>query len=545
MDEKKKYAAFSLPRREEPPTPDLAAPAQIRPVEIDLSTDVPFAEIEYEVAVSHAFSPAPAQKIGARTVDPIREKFFTMRSLAAGTPFSRNDPALFYRQAKYMEGFEDNYPGNALLSMYYPCYQHMGYVQLRTYFTWRTHVRRGSFLPISLSYLFVYIYELLNGIGVTDADDGLEKLLSVWNAYREVESALDSYIPGWLKDYHIYYDLPHSFMETVRTHNLQRYYLDSLILDADAEDSFAIFCGLSSYDTVKSKFYAGGNEALTKDCFHGVFTGVQELLTHHNLRVSDLLTHGSNRKMIWYPFGRALFYPWLSHSDREVEMAGQERYFCKGDQWSVIAPGLDYNRKEWIGYLLKKTEACLRQTVKYKYKITANPYLFGNFPAKLKSLGLSISELDATIEKAVTDFHKNLNRTVVVVDTASLNRIRNEALKTQDKLIVPEADTPLPLPMPKQTEVYSPPPDIFPQDSDGWAAFKGALSQTELTALRLILHGSGDIRSFADENGIMLEVLADNINEKAADHIGDSIMEFTDEMMLYDEYKDKIAEMVG
>ena len=52
------------------------------------------------------------------------------------------------------------------------------------------------------------------------------------------------------------------------------------------------------------------------------------------------------------------------------------------------------------------------------------------------------------------------------------------------------------------------------------------------------------MKRFADEHGIMLEVLADSINEKAFDHIGDSILELDDSMIIYDEYLENVKAMV-
>ena len=52
----------------------------------------------------------------------------------------------------------------------------------------------------------------------------------------------------------------------------------------------------------------------------------------------------------------------------------------------------------------------------------------------------------------------------------------------------------------------------------------------------------GDIKAFADECGVMLEVLVDRINEKAMDFIGDNLMD--DYFALYDDYKDQIKELV-
>ncbi|MCL2402300.1 MAG: hypothetical protein FWC90_06620, partial [Oscillospiraceae bacterium] len=90
-----------------------------------------FAEIEYEFKPS-----AGAQKIAPvdllivkRALDPIREKFYAMRDLASGNPFARNDASLFYKQAKFMEDFSDDFEGHATFSMYFPYYQHMGYDQ--------------------------------------------------------------------------------------------------------------------------------------------------------------------------------------------------------------------------------------------------------------------------------------------------------------------------------------------------------------------------------------------------------------------------------
>lgn len=541
MDKEKKYAAFTIPRHEAQPEKGALAQRQTIP-EAASFIGAPFAEIEYEPHVSAASS--PAQSIGPRKADPIREKFYAMRTLASGIPFARNDPALFYRQAKFMEDFEDDYRRNAQFFLYYPCYQHMGYEQLRTYFTWRAKARRGVLLPIPLSYVFLYIYELLSGIGVADPADGLSKLLTVWSAYREREQALDHYLPGWLKDYHVYYPLPHRFADFVCAHSLQGHYLDLFLFDEDAQNDFGLWSGISSYDVTKSKFYGAGNDALMRDCFSAVLGGIRALFMSRGCRFEDLLMLGIRRGTSWYPFGQALFYPWLEQSDRRVELPGREVYFCKGNRWTSDLPVPDLDRREIIGYLMKKTEACLRKAVKYKYQITANPSTFCNLPYKLARLRISLSELDASIERSVQEFQRDLTRTVVAVNLDNLNRIRADALRTQDKLIVPEEEN-LPAPV-AADERFVPPPESPPEPGfGGWSALKAALSAPEMTALRLILRGGAQIRAFADETGVMLEVLADSINEKAADLIGDSILEYQDDMTIYEEYREKIVEMVG
>ena len=87
----------------------------------ELFSRADFAEVEIDFGAgggSPAQPAGPAQPVRPRTADPIREKFYQMRALASGNPFARSDAALFYKQARFMEDFSDDYPGNAQFFMY-------------------------------------------------------------------------------------------------------------------------------------------------------------------------------------------------------------------------------------------------------------------------------------------------------------------------------------------------------------------------------------------------------------------------------------------
>ncbi|MDR0469480.1 MAG: TerB N-terminal domain-containing protein [Peptococcaceae bacterium] len=567
--------------------------------------------------------PQPIEQINA---DPIRQKIYDMRILGAGNPFAMRDNGLFYQQGKFMEAFTDDFQEAEHLSMYFPCYQLLGYRQLRTFFTWRTKVRRGEFPKISISYIFLYIYELLSNIGVSSSSEGLDRLMAVWFAYRESEPVLDDYLPRWVKDYHIYYPLPHGFTDFVRKYALWRYYPEMFAVEAGAEHSLALWNRISGYDVTKSSFYAAGNEDLFRDCFHAVLCGIRAFCGNRDIRFESILIYRTvYQGAPWHPFSRTLFHPWLKQADRQVEMPGQENYYCSDNRWTANVSLYHAGRKEAVGYLIRKTEECLRQTVKYKYKITADPSTAHVYFQKLKALGITCAELDGVIERSVADFYRDFNRTVVTVDLDNLDRIRREALGTQHKLIVPEeaaaglgrvyaagadqasaalasadpasadlmptgqasadlasvdlmptdqapidplqAVSQQPAQVASEEQPVQAAPQLQPTQaaspqqptqtagavSDGWAALKDALSDTELRALALVLQGSSGsmgvlsatLKAFADESGVMLEVLADGINEKAADLIGDNLLETDGGMTIYDEYKEKIAEMVG
>jgi hypothetical protein len=90
--------------------------------------------------------------------------------------------------------------------------------------------------------------------------------------------------------------------------------------------------------------------------------------------------------------------------------------------------------------------------------------------------------------------------------------------------------------------IFADPADTEPTPvSDIWESFRDILSECELQALAIILQGA-DIRQFADDSHVMLEVLADGINEKAMDYIGDNLLD--DELAIYEDYKEQVKGMV-
>ena len=494
---------------------------------------------------SISFVPS-AQQIAPRVNDPIRQRFYNMRLLAGNNPFAGNDAEIFYKQALFMADFEDNYAENEPYSRYYPYYQRMGYSQLRTYFTWRTQIRNGYTPSTSLSYIFLLVYELLSNIRVDSHEDGLDKIVLLWNAYRQREPALNKYLPGWIKDYCIYYPLNYDFRDFIIKNELETYYSDSLLFEYQEALGLDFWNHISSYDVKKSVFYKDGNEEILKACFSSVLGALKELYNNNQSRFEDLFVYTTGYKTPWYPFERALFYPWLNQPDRSISMPGQEVYYVRNNRLTVDKPIFYSSRKDFAAYIIKKTEACLRQIVNYKYKLAPDPSFVAAFLAKANNSNITLGQLESTIEKETERFYRDLTRTVVTVNPRNLERIREEALGTQNKLIVPEAliaqpdiqiDTPADI---------APSPAASPlHESDGWRELFEALNETELSAVKMALLADPNVKAFADSIGIMLEVLVDNINEKANDFIGDSILELDNELTVYSDYQETINTLLS
>ena len=509
--------------------------------------DSPFAEIEI-------VSDEPVikgQRITGLKLDPVREKFYDMRSMAPNNPNSWQEANLFYRQGKFMEGFTDDYDHFEPLRMFSPCYQRMGYDQLRTFFTWRAQARQGIYPETSVSYVFLHVYELLSGIGSRGPVDGVNKLLALWNAYREEFPVLDDYLPGWLMDYHIYYKMPHSFVEFMETRGLHKYYRELTMFNPTPETTLDDWLAVGTYDISKSRFYKDGNQELMSLAFHKAVEAMQQRFVNLGKSMEDMFYYRSSR-MTWKPFDGAVFHPWHKQADREVTLSSYKIYKCANNKWTTHKLIPYKHKDELTGYFVKDMEQHLRKIVDFKgsFMVAVNKLTVAD--TIIAGMGTSLAELSKLFENIAKEVHYELTRVVVTVDRHNIERIREEADVIQDKLIVDEAADKkenvwtardhLPVEefveeMPAATAV------TVPGSNNPWAALKNLLTNVELDALKWALVDPGNVKSFADENGVMLEILADGINEKAMDAIGDNILELHDTIVIYDEYVAEVQSM--
>ena len=483
------------------------------------------------------------QKIKEPEKDEIRDLFGQMRDIARAHrstyDFSRffdrrvhhDNAAIFYKQGMFMKDFTDDYADSVPFSQYFPCYQMMGYEQLRTYFTWRTKVREGTVSDTSLSYAFLYIYELLANIGVENQEAGLEKLMFFWQSFRPHNKSVDRYVLPWLKDYHIYYPLEQPFRTFIETNNLSAHYPEM----AAADDNFNLFCAISKYDIRKSAFFSAENEGLITDCFYFVSDKLREICINQGIHFEASIFQPTKKMSVWTPFEKALFYPWRKQEDRQVVLSKNEIYICSQNKWTFSTVITSESGRQLIGYVMKQMESVLRKLTKYKYKLSANvSTVTHTLVGRLQEKGNTLEDI---VTKAVLEFYREATKTVIQVNPGALSIIRQEALATQEKLIIAEEEEQIaPAPSPPPESEQSP-------ISDVWEALKSSFTEIEKKALSAVLHGEVEIKRIADENGLMIEVLVDGINEKAVDYIGDSLLD--EDFLLYDDYKKQVEEMIG
>lgn len=497
-----------------------------------------FAEILLESAAAGDTAVIPPAQSIQTAPDEKRALFYKMRQIARqDVSYIGNPSKVFYMQACLMEHFTDDYSDQVSFSFYYPYYQLMSYGQLRTYFTWRTQVRRGNIQATSVSYAFVYVYELLACIGADSPQDSLDKLITFWRAYRKLDKTIDKYVLQWMRDFHVYYPLGQTFAEFAVREGLQEYYPRVFAYDCGRENSFALYSSFSKYDIRKSIFYTEETREIIADCFYFLLTRLRKMCRNKEKVFEDFVFYPVRRETDWRPFAGALFYPYLEQKDRVVELSPREAYTCTRGRWTYHSVMLTDGGRGLIGYIMKEMESLLRERLHFRYKI--NPSLDMCDGKILKRLRMVDILLPNAVLEGVDAFFALRNRKVVRVDAASVRRIREESLVTQDKLIVPEeAEIVKEIPAPIN---YAPAPE---GTGNAWQTFYSSLTEMELAALAAALNGQ-NVKAIADGQGMMLEVLLDGINEKAMDAVGDAVLELDDTVVVYEEYREKLMELVG
>ena len=170
------------------------------------------------------YADEPILKTGRQMQNFLPDQYRKMREISrwqedpkGGAGRWLSEAELFYRQGLLMANFEDDCPYNGTFKSYFPTYNAMSDRQLRGYFTWRAQVRRGTVEETSTSFAFLYLYELICGIGVDDPLDGFNKIKAFWDVYRAFEPGIDRFARVWLQDYAVFHGLDPKLLRDSKT----------------------------------------------------------------------------------------------------------------------------------------------------------------------------------------------------------------------------------------------------------------------------------------------------------------------------------------
>lgn len=487
--------------------------------------------------LSWIYQDEPIRRTAGAVTDDIPQKYRDMKKIARNyDAFRQSEEWLFYTQGKFMEDFEDDFEYQGVFERYFPTYRDMNDRQLRGYFTWRTKVRHGIVEQTSLSFVFVYLYELLNLIGVEFAEEGYVMLKRFWDSYREYEPFIDRYVRLWLGDFVVYYNLDRTLLEELSDTAADDAMLVLLHYDSYSEEEvFSALTELSSYNPERSKFYRQ-----YPDDFRAVACKVFARLSEYykKKRKISLWEKLFGRKTVsfYYMFGSALFYGRMNHPDCEYVVNDFQRYICKNGKWLCERISGSGGKNKELGSLLKTVDCLMRR--KYEFK----------FPVKQDN---TVKYISGMIEKEIDQYlelKKKNSKPDIEIDISKLQGIRQAADITRDKLIVEEEPEDGLADMSAGTSILERPaePVIANRSADTriQTENEAGLSETEYSFLRCLICG-GNYDSLFRDKGVMPSILVDSINEKLFDRFGDTVIIFDGGMPeLIEDYRDELKGII-
>lgn len=419
------------------------------------------------------------------------KKYAAMRKIGSGSLFLANEAKNFLLQARFMADFEDDYDFRGDFSAYYPTYADMTTGQLRGYFSWRTKLRRGVYERAPLSFAFVYMYELINGVGASSPLDAFIKLRTFAQEYAEIDERVVPYAGRWLFDLAVYHGLDPSLLESefVFTNT----------------DSAVDLCACTDDERIKSIYsdaayyceHAVSYKKYPEEARRAMLCVCHELAECRPYNEYDsALAYLSGKRQIdfYHMFAGAVFCPESLHEDC-VYQAYSSRYICRNGFWSCECIIRPYEIRRLTASIIKEVDRLLRKA-------------FGEKPIKGAQLPRDIGELVEIGVDKYLKLREEEHRPKINIDVSKLGGIRAAAEVTCGKLM---------------TEA-----DMQPDEPEQAEQKPAAPTAPETELLRRLLAGE-EYASLLRESGCMLSVLADAINDKYFDEFGDTVIDFDGE----------------
>jgi len=434
--------------------------------------------------------------------------------------------SIFLKQAKLLANYEDDYQFSGNVVRYYPTYQALTDQELRGYFSWRTKLRKGEVQRTSLSFAFLYIYELINQIGVHTPLEGYHKLRAFRDAYGQLDDSILPYLDRWMTDYAVYYNLDANLLGDSPQVIFDRS-LTVLELIREQEEAKVMYAlkQLAPKWLSRSRFYKE-NPA---DCDTVIIRVLRKVSDHYAKHTKKTMVEQFFGKLSQYQvrlFDTAVFCDPLKTRSCEYALDEQCVYRCQNGLWTVTKHAGPLHPSSKLEDLLKTIDAVMREEYAYKHPVkyeTETKWLIKLIREEAQAL---LAEKKAAETKKIT------------IDYSQLAKIRREAAITQDKLTVEEE--------PEEPEAFGPVQEIIPAPAKVTETVASApeedcpLTGPEYRLLQCLLYGGST--AWIQQEGYMLSVLTDSINDKLYDVFMDSVLD--DAPALIEDYVDDLKEMV-
>ena len=335
----------------------------------------------------------------------------------------------FYRQGKFMETYEDDAPWEGMITRYYPTYHDFNIRQLRGYFSWRTRVRKGDFSKAPATFVFLYLYELLNGIGTRSPEDGFEKMQAFEKGYLDAglgNAFLRRQLYRWMCGYAVLSNFP---PETARR------YLEPDALARD--EALAVLAAPETAEdgaVLDALGAVAGKRLEQSPAFKKDASRARRLFAAAWRQGGGALfaaCFGKQASYHWTPLPKAIYFELHPHPDADYTLDRARAYRCRGgDWWEVRYEPLHFDHEKLRAFL-RETDRRLRRALKAGHYLRENPEEAWAAPFLEAALQ---EERRAQQEAARPKF---------TIELSALEKIRADAAQTRDSLLTEaEMDAP-------------------------------------------------------------------------------------------------------
>jgi hypothetical protein len=390
------------------------------------------------------------------------------------------------------------------------------------FFWWRAEFREGRNRETSLSFLLLYVRELVLLMGGRP-EEAFNELRRLWEVYREIFPSLDRRFPQWLLDFGILYNISEETLTPVLRGLpppdaglpgdlcLHKKYIEEnhSLVTADFED---LLPGGRSRAFSRLDFSAGLRER-AKEAF-GVILNT----------IDRFLRQGYGKKLLEF------FYPLPPRKETIAAFEGlaglgHSAYTAEWLSFSAHGPFLSFlsSIASMLEYRLLKEHGFDRP---------------GN-PPRLAPLWKYLAGLDDPGDPVPEE----LGLPQVELEKGKISRLREESDAVRELLRIDQEEENLP---PFSPSLPSVPLLSTPHSSlsTPLSSFLGELSETERAALELIAHGGGrkDLDALAREKRTMTELILDGINGRFMEDRGDLLLEISpgEAPRIQAEYRDEV-----
>lgn len=535
------------------------------------------------------YADEPILKTGRQMQNFLPDQYRKMREISrwqddpkGGAGRWLSEAELFYRQGLLMADFEDDCPYNGTFKSYFPTYNAMSDRQLRGYFTWRAQVRRKKVEETSTSFAFLYLYELICGIGVDNPLDGFRKIKAFWESYRAYEPGIDRFARVWLQDYAVFHGLDPKLLSDSKTVLFDKALIElrraardieplptpatpatkrrkssepTLPLPPDEareERLMAAINALSTYNLGNSRI----NHAHHRDLRHvacAIYVRMARYYDTHRKSGIVASLFGEETAMPYTMFASAVFFAPERHKDCEYRLDPIHIYRCQNGFWECMRIHGSRQKSSKLGEMMRACDQRLRLALD-----PAHPLKEEKVPKYLAKI------IDDEIV-AWLSWDAAHQPVKIDIDLSQLGHIRNAAAQTREALLIDEereddalteaaeADSGQPEAEPaanmiaepaaastQQNEADEPTisteqfgvvaPLLAPEPTPATPMSAGtasALAHAAEDYLRALLEqNAAQAASAVERSGQSEDMLVDNINEALFDLVGDTVIEF-------------------